>query len=55
MHRDNQCGIKGVCLSGPYFKAYVTVEGKSKQIGKRKDFFEACCLVKSADAKKLKL
>lgn len=41
--------VKGVNKSGKYWKAYITTNYKKIYLGSSKDFFEACCLRKSAE------
>lgn len=50
-HKSNVTGISGVvihCQNGRYV-AQIGVEGKTKYLGIAPDFFEACCLRKSAE------
>lgn len=50
-HKRNVTGISGVvihCRNGRYV-AQISIEGKGKYLGTTPDFFEACCMRKSAE------
>lgn len=49
----NKTGVQGVNYRGrdESYEVTIGVSGKTKYLGRRKDFFEACCLRKSAERK----
>lgn len=51
LRKDNAWGITGVSWDAPrqQFKAEIKAQGKRSQLGRSPDFFEACCLRKSAE------
>lgn len=51
MKSTNKSGVTGVFFEPKkgLYVAHISINGKSKNIGRRKDFFEAVCLRKSAE------
>jgi hypothetical protein len=47
---SNSTRIAGVCDRGVRYSVTLTHEGKAHYLGSTRDFFEACCLRKSAEA-----
>ncbi|QDP62317.1 MAG: hypothetical protein Unbinned8472contig1000_17 [Prokaryotic dsDNA virus sp.] len=49
----NKSGLLGVCWAPSIGKwlAQISVEGKNKNLGEYRDFFEACCARKSAEVR----
>ncbi len=47
----NKSGVMGVrwCEDRSKYRAYIKLKGKTKYLGKTKDFFEAVCMRKSAE------
>lgn len=51
LRTSNTSGISGVWLSNGKYQAYIGTNGKIIHLGTFKDFFEACCIRKSAEIK----
>lgn len=50
LYRNNRTGLRGVYRQGSTYTARITVGGMEIYLGATPDFFEACCLRKSAEA-----
>lgn len=50
-NRRNSTGVTGVRLNKGYFLAFIGNGSEQEYLGCSKDFFEACCLRKSAEIK----
>lgn len=51
VRKDNKTGVRGVhwFAKRGLYQVHLCVSGRNKTIGSRADFFEACCLRKSAE------
>lgn len=51
--KNNKSGLKGVCWDTNHsrWKVYINLDGKQVGLLNTKDFFEACCVRKSAENK----